>query len=147
MVGSYGMAGTLLSFDAIEGGPIRQGIVAKVLGDDEARRSVERILEQAKADVRNLLDSHRHLVVALRDALLDTEELVGDEILDVLRARARPSSTPKVTPRTTDARPEVGAPCRVDRGGRSGDRRRARRGRGRVPRCVRPRPTASGWER
>ena len=64
---------------------INQGIVAKVLGDDEARRSVERILEQAKADVRNLLDTHRHLVVALRDALLETEELVGDEILEVLQ--------------------------------------------------------------
>jgi ATP-dependent Zn protease len=59
--------------------------VAKVLADDEARRSVERILEQAKSDVRNLLDSHRHLVVALRDQLLELEELVGDEILDVLQ--------------------------------------------------------------
>jgi ATP-dependent Zn protease len=85
MVGSYGMAGTLLSFEAIEAGPINQGIVAKVLNDDEGRRSVERILESAKSDVRNLLDSHRHLVVALRDALLDQEELVGDEIVDVLQ--------------------------------------------------------------
>ena len=59
--------------------------MSKVLGDEEARRSVERILEQAKADVRTLLDTHRHLVVALRDALLDTDELVGDEILDVLQ--------------------------------------------------------------
>lgn len=84
MVGSFGMAGTLLSFEAVQG-PYRQGIVAKVLADDEARRSVERILEQAKADVRNLLDSHRHLVIALRDQLLELEELVGDEILDVLR--------------------------------------------------------------
>ncbi len=83
MVGSFGMAGTLLSFEAVQG-PFRQGIVAKVLADDEARRSVERILEQAKADVRNLLDSHRHLVIALREQLLVHEELVGDEILDVL---------------------------------------------------------------
>jgi ATP-dependent Zn protease len=84
MVGSFGMAGTLLSFEAVQG-PYNAGIVAKVLADDEARRSVERILEQAKADVRNLLDSHRHLVIALRDQLLELEELVGDEILDVLR--------------------------------------------------------------
>jgi cell division protease FtsH len=85
MVGSFGMAGTLLSFDAVQAGPFTQGIVAKVLADDEARRSVERILEQAKADVRNLLDNHRHLVVALRDELLEREELVGDEIVDVLQ--------------------------------------------------------------
>jgi ATP-dependent Zn protease len=55
------------------------------LNDDEGRRSVERILESAKADVRNLLDTHRHLVIALRDALLEQEELVGDEIVDVLQ--------------------------------------------------------------
>jgi ATP-dependent Zn protease len=86
MVGSFGMAGSLVSFDAIEAGPVAQGIVAKVLGDDEGRSAVERILNQAKSEVRSLLDEHRHLVVALRDALLEREELVGDEIVDVLRA-------------------------------------------------------------
>jgi ATP-dependent Zn protease len=81
MVGSFGMAGSLISFEAVEAGPISQGIVGKVLGDKDARRAVERILDQAKGDVRALLDANRHLVVALRDALLDREELVGDEIL------------------------------------------------------------------
>jgi ATP-dependent Zn protease len=85
MVGSFGMAGTLLSFDAIESGPINGGIVAKVLSDDEGRRSVERILESAKGDVRTLLDHNRHLVVALRDSLIANEELVGDEIIEVLQ--------------------------------------------------------------
>jgi ATP-dependent Zn protease len=84
MVGSFGMAGTLLSFDAVQGNALSAGIVAKVLADEEARRSVERILEQAKQDVRNLLDHHRHLVAALRDELLEHEELVGDDIVDVL---------------------------------------------------------------
>jgi ATP-dependent Zn protease len=81
MVGSFGMAGSLISFEAVEGGPLSQGIVGKVLSDKDARRAVERILDQAKSDVRALLDANRHLVVALRDALLDREELVGDEIL------------------------------------------------------------------
>lgn len=90
MVGSFGMAGSLVSFEAIEPGPVTQGIVAKVLGNDEARRAVERILESAKAEVRTLIDQQRHLVIALRDELLRREELVGDEILDVLReAEAR----------------------------------------------------------
>ena len=31
-----------------------------------------------------LLDENRHLVVALRDELLERDELVGDEIIDVL---------------------------------------------------------------
>jgi cell division protease FtsH len=84
MVGSLGMAGSLVSYEAIEAGPITQGIVAKVLGNDESRTAVETMLEQSKDEVRKLLDEHRHLVAALRDALLDRDELVGEEIMDVL---------------------------------------------------------------
>ena len=90
MVGSFGMAGSLVSYEAIEAGPISQGIVGKVLGNDDARAAVEKLLEQAKADVQVMLDDHRHLVIALRDELLERSELVGDEIVDVLReAEAR----------------------------------------------------------
>jgi len=84
MVGAYGMAGSLVSFEAIESSPVSQGIVGKVLADDEGRRAVDRLLDQAKEDVRKLLDENRHLVIALRDQLLVREELVGDEITDVL---------------------------------------------------------------
>jgi ATP-dependent Zn protease len=84
MVGSFGMAGSLVSFEAVEAGPISQGIVGKVLANEDARASVDRLLDQAKADVHKLLDSNRHLVIALRDELLEREELVGDEIVDVL---------------------------------------------------------------
>ena len=84
------MAGSLVSFEAAEAGPVAPGIVAKVLANDDARRAVERILDQAKSEVRRLLDTNRHLVVALRDQLLYREELVGEEILDViLEADAR----------------------------------------------------------
>jgi cell division protease FtsH len=90
MVGSFGMAGTLVSYEAIEGGPFTQGIVSKVLSGEDSRNAVEKLLEQAKADVHRLLDDHRHLVIGLRDELLAKEELVGDEIVDVLReAEAR----------------------------------------------------------
>ena len=90
MVGSYGMAGSLVSYEAIEAGPITQGIVGKVLGNEDARAAVEKLLAQAKADVQVLLDDHRHLVIALRDELLEKSELVGEEIVDALReAEAR----------------------------------------------------------
>jgi cell division protease FtsH len=90
MVGSFGMAGSLVSYDAIEAGPVSQGIVGKVLGNEDARAAVEKLLEQSKSDVQVMLDNHRHLVIALRDELLDKSELVGDEIVDVLReAEAR----------------------------------------------------------
>jgi ATP-dependent Zn protease len=90
MVGSFGMAGSLVSYEAVEAGPLSQGIVAKVLGNEDARSAVEKLLDQAKADVHKLLDDHRYLVIALRDELLAKEEIVGDEIIEVLReAEAR----------------------------------------------------------
>jgi ATP-dependent Zn protease len=85
MVGSFGMAGSLVSYEAVQSGPFSQGIVSKVLGNKDSRTAVEKLLDQSKADVHKLLDDHRHLVVALRDELLEREELVGDEIVDVLR--------------------------------------------------------------
>jgi ATP-dependent Zn protease len=94
MVGSFGMAGSLVSYEAVESGPMQQGIVAKVLANEEGRRAVDRLLDQAKSDVRRLLDENRHLVVALRDALLEHEELVGDEIVETLRAAEAQAITP-----------------------------------------------------
>ena len=85
MVGSFGMAGSLVSYEAVENGPISQGIVAKVLGNNDRRRVGGELLGQAKADDPTLLDDNRHLVIALRDELLAKSELVGDEIVDVLR--------------------------------------------------------------
>jgi ATP-dependent Zn protease len=100
MVGAFGMAGSLVSFEAVEAGPISQGIVGKVLANEDARASVERLLDQAKANVHTMLDDNRHLVIALRDELLDHEELVGDEIIDVLheaetRRRLDPTPPPE----------------------------------------------------
>ena len=84
MVGSFGMGGTLISFDAVEAGPLSSGIVSKVLGNDDARKRVEVLLLEAKETARRLLAEHRHLIEALVTALLERNELVGDEITDVL---------------------------------------------------------------
>jgi len=83
MVGSLGMGGTLVSLDAAMGAT-GANVVTKVLASDQGREALERILDDAKAAVTRMLDEHRHLVEALRDALLDRDELVGDEITAVL---------------------------------------------------------------
>jgi cell division protease FtsH len=84
MVGTYGMAGSLVSFEAIESGPVSAGLVAKVLADDQGRKAVEALLQRGREQAAAVLDVHRHLVDALVVALLEREELVGDEITDVL---------------------------------------------------------------
>lgn len=85
MVGSFGMAGSLVSFEAIEGSPFGGDLVGRVLSDDEGRGAVDRLLSQSMNEVRQMLDEHRNLVEALRDALVEREELVGDEIVEAIR--------------------------------------------------------------
>jgi ATP-dependent Zn protease len=87
MVGSFGMAGSLVSLDAAEG-PGGANIVAKVLSSDDGRKAVEQILDDARSAVRTLLAENLATVAALRDALLERDELVGDQITEVI-ARAR----------------------------------------------------------
>src|SRR5207247_6250501 len=78
MVGSLGMAGSLISYDAMAVAGA-QNVVAKVLATDPGREAVDRILNDAKEAVRRMLDANRHVVEALRDALLERDELRSEE--------------------------------------------------------------------
>jgi hypothetical protein len=78
------MGGSLLSLDAARG-PKGEDIVAKVLDDERSREATELILAEAKADATRLLKTHQPIHAALRNALLEREELVGEEILEVIR--------------------------------------------------------------
>jgi ATP-dependent Zn protease len=85
MVGSFGMAGSLISYDAVSEGPIgSKNLVGKVLGDADAKQRVEDILTRQKERVAELLDANRDVVVELREALIERDELVGDDILVVI---------------------------------------------------------------
>lgn len=86
MVGSLGLGKSLASLRAAGGGPFDPGLVGRVLGDNTAREAMEKILDAAKARAHVLLSENPHLVTALRDALLDRDELLGDEIVRVLNA-------------------------------------------------------------
>jgi ATP-dependent Zn protease len=86
MVGSMGMGDTLLSYEAVQAGGTN--LTAKVLSSDEGRDAVAALLQKARAEVTTLLEANRHVVEALRDALLERDELVGDEITDVIRQAA-----------------------------------------------------------
>ncbi len=85
MVGALGMGGSLVSFEAVAEGAIqRKNLVAKVLGDHQAKAQVETLLTTQRERVRAVLVENRDLVEALRDALIERDELVGDEIVEVI---------------------------------------------------------------
>jgi ATP-dependent Zn protease len=85
MIGAAGMSDTLISFTAAPNSGFGGGdLISRVMGDREGRRMMESLLARRKDAVHSLLAANRHLVVALRDALLDRHELIGREIEQVL---------------------------------------------------------------
>jgi len=82
MVGALGMGGSFISMETVQtsGG----NLAARVLSSDHGRAAVEQILDGAKDAVSAMLTEHRHVVEALRDALVEHDELIADEILQVI---------------------------------------------------------------
>ncbi|MDQ4095444.1 MAG: AAA family ATPase [Actinomycetota bacterium] len=87
MVGSFGMGSSLISYEAAnngqQGGP---NIVAKILTNEGAKREVEELMRRHQDQVSYLLENNRDIIEALRDALLEQEELLGDDIAAVIEA-------------------------------------------------------------
>jgi ATP-dependent Zn protease len=85
MVGSFGMAGSLISYDAVSHGPIGgANLVAKVLADESGKQRVEDILTAQKERVLEVLEENRDVHAALVQALVERDELVREEILQVI---------------------------------------------------------------
>ncbi|MCU1603213.1 MAG: ATPase central domain protein [Frankiales bacterium] len=87
MVGGYGMEQSLISYLAVQNSAFSDtNIVGRVLADTQGRQAVEDVLQKHKQRARDLLLENRHLVEALRDALVERHELLGREITEVLEA-------------------------------------------------------------
>jgi cell division protease FtsH len=99
MVGAAGMAGTLVSFLAVQGGAFNDSnLGGRVLGDTDGRRRVEELLQEQKTLVKGKLEANQHLIAALRDALITRHELIGREITDVLKAAEIAGEPPAIVP-------------------------------------------------
>jgi cell division protease FtsH len=80
-IGLFGMGRSLSSVAAAGPGPMGDvDPIGRVLSDKERRDEIDALLNDCKDRVRNLLLKKRHVVEGVRDALLEREELVGDEI-------------------------------------------------------------------
>jgi cell division protease FtsH len=95
MIGLLGMGTSLVSSAAME--YPAGGMVSKVLANDAGRDEVEALLRAAKESVARMLEEHRNVVEALRDALLEHSELIGEDILKVIRgSQASPAQVSDV---------------------------------------------------
>jgi cell division protease FtsH len=96
MIGSLGFGDSLVSYRAVGESPFDSGLVGRVLGNADTKKAVDKLLTEQKRSVRTLLEANQHLVVALRDALLERDELIGEQIIHVLEsAGGKPGEAPK----------------------------------------------------
>ena len=89
MVGAYGMGDSLISVAEVG----NRDLVAKVLSDEPSRKALEALLEAARGEAEALIAERRHVVEALRDALLERDELTGPEISAIVSASAGSRTT------------------------------------------------------
>jgi cell division protease FtsH len=79
-VGIYGMGKSLISVSAIEPSALDGDPIRNVLADSTRHDEVDAIMNECRTRVRALLVRKRTVVEGVRDALLEREELIGDEI-------------------------------------------------------------------
>jgi cell division protease FtsH len=112
MVGACGMTGSLVSFGAVQNSGFSDtNIVGRVLGDRDGRAAVEEVLQEQKLTAKALLEDNRHLVEALRDALIERHELIGSEITDILECAHAEHATRRTPSFGTAAVPTVAPPA------------------------------------
>jgi cell division protease FtsH len=84
MIGACGMGDSLISVAAAGDGVISGGLIDKVLGDKAARAELDALLLASRDAARQIVAEHGNVVESLRDALLERDELVGQDIIDVI---------------------------------------------------------------
>jgi ATP-dependent Zn protease len=89
MIGACGMGVSLISIAAAGNGFGTGGLVDKVLGDKSARAELDALLMSSCDVAKDIVSRHPEVVEALRDALLEHDELVGNEITDVIEESLR----------------------------------------------------------
>jgi ATP-dependent Zn protease len=111
MIGSCGMGESLISIAAAGTGLLSGGLVEKVLADKAARAELDALLVSSRDDARAIVAEHGVVVEALRDALMERDELVGHEITDVItRCLSQTAGASPVLPRSPHRRRRTDVP-------------------------------------
>lgn len=81
-VGRYGMAGSAVSLTVAS--RRRRAFLARVLDDPRTRKELEALLRDTKRDLARRMLQQRHVVIAVRDALLRKGSLTRDDVMHII---------------------------------------------------------------
>ena len=94
MAGLFGMGKELYSFGTIPNELVGGSSIGAMLRDTTVREEVNEILLKARKEIEDLLRDKSNIVEGVRDALLEREEIIGEEI-DRLFARLEARGEPQ----------------------------------------------------
>jgi cell division protease FtsH len=98
MLGFYGMGDSLISYAAMGDNPVGGGPIQAVLGNPEQRKAIGELLRECKSDATELLRRNEPAVRALAERLLEKDEVPGEEIEELMRAKGVARATPAFKP-------------------------------------------------
>ncbi len=107
MIGACGMGNSLISVAAAGSGYLEGSLVDKVLGDKDARTELDALLMGSCDTAKAIVVEHPEVVEALRDALLERDELVGSEITEVIESALQAAAKPGVIAELRRPQPAV----------------------------------------
>jgi cell division protease FtsH len=98
MGGFYGMGESLISYAALGGGAFGEGPIPAILGNEEAREWIGKLLTSCKNDAVELLRRNEPAIRALAERLLEKDEVHGEEIEELMQAKGVARATPSFRP-------------------------------------------------
>jgi len=84
MVGSFGMSSSMVSLGTSR--PRRARFIERVLDDARTRKELESLLREVKRDTMRTMLENRHLIIAVRDALMRRHRLDAGEAQGILKS-------------------------------------------------------------
>jgi cell division protease FtsH len=97
MFGYFGMGDNMLSYGVLQDTMARQ-VIGEILADPEHRKAIGGLLAACRREAEEILRRNEPAVRALAEKLLEKEEVPGDEVEEIMQAKAVARATPSFKP-------------------------------------------------
>jgi len=98
MLGMLGMGDSLISYGVLNENPYAGGPMSAILGNPDNRKAIGELLSSCKREAVELLRRNEPAMRALAEKLLEKDEVGGEEIEDLMQAKAVARATPSFRP-------------------------------------------------
>jgi cell division protease FtsH len=98
MLGMLGMGDSLISYGVLNENPYAGGPMSAILGNPDNRKAIGELLAACKREAVELLRRNEPAMRALAEKLLEKDEVGGEEIEELMQAKAVARATPSFRP-------------------------------------------------